>query len=241
MVTENQKELVLDEIRRHYEEQALPYYLANLGQFFQSNEIVLPPGTRFKAFLSDNFEDRLVVVQDPTVPARIAIALPGNREQIQQQLSGQIMSSPGRPPIEINRLPFSLIAAFCQRPAPGNRVYFRTIRPCRYVIAPVAPDSSFVEIGEQLRQSPPIGASVHTLSNEAKQEIYRRIAKWVESEGIDLEAIYVYERGSSHTSSNTRKQQVANALQRLLEAQDPELRRKIQVPGDIALTLMRME
>ena len=32
-----------------------------------------------------------------------------------------------------------------------------------------------------------------------------------------------------------------NALQRLIEAQDIELKKRIQIPGDIALVLMRIE
>ena len=214
MLTEDQEQLVLNEIRRHYGERALPYYLADLGQFFRSKELVPPPGTRFKDFLSEKFQDRLVVVQDPTVPARIAIALPDNREQVRQQLAGRFPFTPGRPPIEVNRLPFSLIAAFYQKPGSGNHVYYRTVRPCRYAIGPAAPDDSYVEVDEQFRQSIPTGMYVHALSNEVKQEIYRCIGEWVEAKGIDLETIYVYEKGTTSSSSINRRMPVSNALLR---------------------------
>ena len=129
MLSEDQKKLVIDEIKQHYSELTQPYYLAELGLFFRSNCIEIPDGIRLKDFLAKNFQDQLVIVQDPTVHARIAIATPDKRDQVREQLAGRFLTTPGQPPIEVNRLPFSLIAAFCQKPNFGNRVYFRAVRP----------------------------------------------------------------------------------------------------------------
>lgn len=233
--------MVINEIQRHYEERTQPYYLAELGQFFQSNGIEVPAGKRFKDFLSENLQSDLVVVQDPTVPAKIAIALVDNREQIQQQLEGRFEPAPGRPPIEVNRLPFSLIAAFCQKPVPGDRVYYRPVPPCRYVIATAAPDDSYVEIGEEFRQSVPGGTPVHAIPIGVRQEIYHRIDEWAAAQNINLKTIYMGERGRSPSSSANRGIPVSNALQRLIEAQEAGLRKSIRIPGDIALALMRLE
>ena len=241
MLSEDQKQVVVDEIQRHYSEQSHPYFLAELGQFFRSKNIEIPSGKRFKDFLAESFQGRLIVVQDPDVRARIAIAIPDLSEKVQEQLAGRFLSTPGRPAIEVNRLPFSLIAAFCQKPTPGLRVFYRMIRPSRYVIGSTAPDDSYVEIGENFLQPLLEGASVHELSTEVRQDIYRRISEWVAIQNVNLENIYVNERGSAPTLETNRRIKVANALQRLIEAQEPELRKKIQVPGDIALVLMRIE
>ena len=241
MLSKDKEQLVMNEILRHYEGRTKPYYLAELGQFFRSEGIEVPTGKRFKDFLSENFQSGLVIVQDPKIPARIAIALIDNRERVQQQLAGRFMSAPGRPPFEVNRLPFSLIAAFCQKPGPGDRVYYRTVRPFRYAIGSAAPDDSYVEIGEQFRQSVPEGTSVHGLPSEVKQEVYRRIDEWAAAQDINLETIYVGERGRSPSSGTNREIPISNALQRLIEAQEAELRKRIQIPGDIALALMRLE
>ena len=241
MLAEDKEQLVINEIQRHYKERVQPYYLAELGGFFRSEGIEVPTGKRFKDFLSENFPNRLVIVQDPTVPAKIAIALPDNRELVQQQLAGRFLPASGRPPIEVNRLPFSLIAAFGQKPGPGDRVYYRTVRPCRYAIGSVAPDDSYVEIGEQFRQSVPEGTSVHGLSSGVKQEVYRHIDDWAAAQDINLETIYVDERERSPSSGSNRGIPTSNALQRLIEAQEAELRKRIQIPGDIALALMRLE
>ena len=241
MLSEGNKQLVVDEIQKHYEEQAQPYYLAKLGQFLRSVEIEVPAGKRLKDFLTETFQDRLVVVQDSAVPARIAIAPPDNSEQVQEQLAGRFLPTPGRPPIEVNRLPFSLIAAFCQMPKSGLRVFYRTIRPSRYAIGLVAPDHTYIEIEDDFRQPVPEGTSIHELSMESKQGIYRRISEWAAIHNVNLEATYVNEKGGTSISGINRRIPISNALERLVEAQEPELRKRIHVPGDIALVLMRIE
>lgn len=100
---------------------------------------------QFKDFLAEKFRDRLVIVQDTLVPARIAIILPENQERVKEQLSGSFLSSPDRPPIETNRLPFSLVAAFCLSPDLSSRVYYRILPPSRYVMGTVAPDETNTE------------------------------------------------------------------------------------------------
>ena len=241
MLAEDKMQIVIDEIQKHYDEQTQPYYLAELGQFFKSKNIEIPAGKRFKDFLAESFRGRLVVVQDPDVPARIAIALPDKSEHVQEQLAGRFLTTPGRPPIEVNRLPFSLIAAFCQKPNPSLSVYYRTIRPTRYAIESLAPDSSYIEIADNFRLLVPEGMSIHELPNEFKQDIYRRISEWAAINSVNLEAIYVKEKGRTSISDINRRILISNALQRLIEAQEPELRKRVHIPGDIALLLMGIE
>ena len=241
MLTEDQAKVVLNEVQRHYQERSEPYYLAALGQFFRSKNVAVPAGKRFKDFLSETFRGRIEIVQDPLVPARIAIALPESREQVQQQLAGRMLTTPESPPIEVNRLPFSLIAAFYQQPESGNRVYYHTARPFRYVVALVPPDESFIEVDERFRQPLPVGMSIREISGDAKQEAYRRILEWAATKEIDLKTIYVRGEGRVPNGGTRRAPSISNALQRLIEAQEPGIRKRIQVPGDIALALMRME
>lgn len=240
MLSDDKRQLVIDEVQRHYDKEKQPYYLAELGQFFRSKNIEIPSGKQFKDFLAESFQSHLVVVQDPDVRARIAIALPDRSEQVQEQLAGRFSSTEGRPPIAVNRLPFSLIAAFCQKPTSGLRVFYRTIHPTRYVIASVAPDDFFVEIGETFRQHPPAGTSVHALPIEFRQDIYRRISEWAAIQNVNLEAIYVDEGRRTSIPRIDSRITISNALQRLIEAQEPEIRKRMYVPGDIALALMQI-
>ena len=241
LLTEDQSQMVLNEVRRHYQERSQPYYLSDLGQFFRSKDVAVPAGKRFKDFLSETFRGLMEIVQDPLVPARIAIALPENREQVQQQLAGRLLTTPDGPSIGVNRLPFSLIAAFYQKPESGNRVYYRTVSPFRYAIAEVPPDESFIEVDERFRQSLSVGMSLREISSDAKQETYRRIVEWAAAKAINLETISVRGEGRAPSAGTRRSLSISNALQRLIEAQEPGMRKRLQVPGDIALALMRME
>ena len=241
MISEEAKQFIISEVHEHYDKRAHPYYLAELGQFFRSNDIEIPTGRRFKDFLAENFQNSLVITQDPIVPAKIAIALPENYAQVQEQLAGRFAPSVGRHPIEVNRLPFSLIAAFCQWPSTGLQVYYRPVRPARYVVGSQPPDDSFVEIAEHFRHSLAEGVSIRDLTIEDKQAIYARISEWTSTQNVNLESIYIQTSGRSSTSGARSESLVSNALQRLIEAQEPDIRKMVQIPGDIALALMRIE
>ena len=215
MLSVEQEQKVIDEVRRHYSAKEKPYYLAEFGQFMLTEGIGVPPGQQLKKFLSDTFQGRLVVVQDPTVRAKIAIALPEDSEQVRQQLSGTTPSVPGGPQITYSRLPFSLILAFCQTPGEGSRVYYSIIRPYRYFVGTAAPSGFYREIGEQFRKPLPEGESARDLSNSVKQDIYFRIGKWATHEGIDLETLYIPERGQAPHPAGGQERR---SLQRITEA-----------------------
>ena len=187
MLSDDKLKLISDEIRSYYSVHTQPYYLSTLGEFLRSKDVVRPLGMRLKEFLTEFFASELIVVQDPTVNAKIAIALPDNQDQIKQQLAGQFPSSHGRAPIGVARLPFSLIAAFCQVPEAGQRVYYRTVRPCRYTISSVAPDDSYVEIGEHFLKSVPEGISIREFSYGAREDIYHSIGDWAAAQNVNLE------------------------------------------------------
>ena len=70
--------------------------------------------------------------------------------------------------------------------------------------------------------------------------IYERIDKWADANSIDQRDLY-YDSGKK-APVLTRQMGGAeeNALQRLIDAQEPELRGRIRIPGDIASALMRL-
>ena len=240
MTSHEADQLIIEAVQSHYEQYDSPYYLAELGNFFRSNNLEIPAGVRFKEYLISRFHSRLSVVQDPDNPARIAITPPDHQQRIQQLLAGQSTDSHDDFGIDYTRLPFALIAAFCQVPLPGTQVYFRLTRPFRYDNRVKAPDDEYADINEQFRPSSVAGKSVHYLSDNDKQTIYSNIKSWADHNSIDLRDIY-YDRGL-HLSGNAREHRDPkdNALQRLVDAQDPDLKQRIRIPGDIASTLMRL-
>ena len=229
-------QLVMDQVEKHYENSDSPYYLAELGLFFRSQNIEVPEGVQFKDYLKIRFNQRLIVVQDEKAPAKIAIATPEKAEIVERQLAGVGSDLPGSSRIDYARLPFSLVAAFCKIPQPGNRLYFRIRRPFQYRTSPDRPDDNYVEIEDQFRPTNLAGTAVREISLEAKRTIYQHIERWAEAHSIDLRTMY-FDLGTNLGGQYSRKAD-DNALQRLIDAQEPEMRNRIRIPGDIASTLM---
>ena len=109
------------------------------------------------------------------------------------------------------------------------------------MIASVAPDASYIEIDEKFRETTPQWVGVHQLSNEQKHDIFRLIGEWAVAKRLDLETIYRDERDRSQNYRANVATSGSNGLHRLIEAQEPDLRKRIQIPGDIALALMGLE
>ena len=234
----DEDQLIIDAVQSHYSENDTPYFLAELGVLFRSEEIAIPAGVRFKDYLKSRFHGQLVVVQDAENPARIAIAPLGKEEAVLKQLSTRILDAAPESPIDHSRLPLALVAAFCKIPPLGSQVYFRTTQPFRYETRPQAPSGDYIEIDDQYRPASLAGRSVYQLSHSDKQMIYESIEEWAAENAINLRDLYFdpFSRSAKHETAHVAGKE--NALQRLIDAQDPELRRRIKIPGDIASTLM---
>ena len=240
MVPNDADQLIIETVEEHYAEHDFPYYLSQLGKFFRSKDIQIPERVQFKDYLVSRFHGRLVVVQDPDHPAKIAIAPLDKQAIVQQQLMGQSSEPLDGATLDHSRLPFALVAAFCKIPLPGTQVYFHVSRPFRYETSMRAPDGNYVEIEENFRPSSLAGKPAHDLSHGDKQTVYQHIEKWADANSLDLRGLY-YDSGIKPTKSSMHPSQLEdNALQRLVDAQEPELKERIRIPGDIASTLMRL-
>ena len=240
MTSQNIDELVLKAVQAHYAEHNTPFYLAELGNLFRSHNVELPAGVRFKDYLSSRFHGRLAVIQDPEIPARIAIAEPERESAVRRQLSGQGIDLSEDSEVDYERLPIALIAAFCKVPLPNTRVYFRTTKPFRYETLMRPPDDSYVAIDDSFRPTSLAGKSVHALSLSDKQTIHASIEKWADTNAVDLRSLYYDRSPQKDQQARGRGEAAHNALQRLINAQEPELKGRIRIPGDIASTLMRL-
>ena len=234
--SQNEDQLIIGAVEEHYATHDSPYYLAELGKVFRSKDIEIPHGVRFKDYLKIQFQGRLVVVQDADNPERIAIAPPEKEYDVLQRLSGQYRDTPDDSSVDYERLPIALIAAFCKVPLPGAHVYFHIKPPFHYRTSTNAPDDSYVPIEDRFRLQSFEGKSVRELSDKDEQQIFQQIEKWAKEKSLDLRDLY-YDRNRRSTASP--KDSEGNALARLLNAQEPELRRRLRIPGDIADLLMR--
>lgn len=233
-------DLVIRTIQEHYDSHDSPFYLAALGELFRDNNIPIPDGVRFKDYLKIRFAERLVIVQDAENPARIAIAPPEKESQVREQLADQVSDRAEDSSIDHARLPFALIAAFCKATLPGAKLYFRVTRPFRYETGQTILDDDYIEIEDRFRPAHIVGQSVHKLSPQEKQTIYEHIDRWAVDKSLDLRKIY-YDRGArAREFRGDSDDPNGNALVRLINAQEPDLREHIRIPGDIAITLMQI-
>ena len=233
MSTSETDELILKAVVDHYREQDSPFYLADLGQFLQFRKIVIPDGSRLKDYLAANFQGRLVVIQDPETPARIAVATPDNLERVRRRLSKRSLSQRDDRGIAFERLPNSLVAAFCKIPPPNTDVYFRVVPPFRYDTFVYQPDHGYTLIGPEHRPSEFAGRTAAALTDNERRTIFGFIVNWAEANSIDLQSLYY-----DHPRRLKQTQEVRNALQRLIDAQDTDFRTRMKIPGDIAAILM---
>ena len=240
MSSENTDQEIIETVQNHYRDHDSPYYLSELGALFHLRNIDVPLGLRFKDYLAGRFHGTLVVVQDAETPAKIAIAPIEKEEIVRQQLSGVGSSRTDDSTIEYPRLPLALIAAFCKDPLPGERIYFRTAEPFRYETRVESPAGNYVEIDEQFRPRSLAGKSVHQLSPSEKQTIYSCIDAWAAMKSINVRNFYHDRRVGSAGQAGAVSGGMNNALQRLIDAQEPGMKARIRIPGDIVSTLMRL-
>lgn len=233
-------ELIIQEIERHYDNTDSPYLLADLGVFFREQKLEMPDGIQFKDYLRIKFNERLVVIQDEDTPARIAIAPHDRVAQVREQLSRSLSSQLDDSRVDYSRLPFALVAAFCKVPLPGTRLYFRITQPFRYETRARAPGDQYVEIEDRFRPHSLANKHTQEISYSDRRLIYNHIEKWAEEKGIDLRKLYYDIRPKATTPSGISGQTKTSALQRLVDAQEPELQTRIRIPGDIASILSRL-
>ena len=240
MPPDDMDQAILDSVIKHYESTDSPYYLAELGNFFRLNNFQIPEEIRFKDFLESRFQGCLVVVQDSHTPAKIAIATPENEGSVRQRLANHTENHFDNGTTNYSRLPFSLVTAFCKVPPPNMDVFFRVTTPFRYEIHTRAPDDNYVLIDQEFRPPELAGKSLQILSSTETQEVYAQIVRWASANGIDLRRLYFNYATASPKGPNGSNTKTHNALQRLIDAQEPALKSRINIPGDIASKLMEI-
>ena len=235
--TGNQDDPLIQAVENHYKDAPdRPLYASELGKTVREKGIHMPPGVTVLNYIRSMYEGRLCVVQDPDVPARIAIAQPNNQTKIAQLISGRGLVE-SAPETEFRRLPFALTAAFCRAPTKGKKLFFATRRPFRYVSEAAPPNSDYVEIEEDYQPPDLRGLDAHQLSEDQRLIVYSSIARWALAKNIRLSDFYVITPASTarntpiHSSSR-------NALERFIGAQDDDIKSRIKIPMDIAQLLM---
>lgn len=232
--------LILEEINRHYGENETPYYLAKLGDFIQSNDkIVLPSKTQLSDYIRIRFLESLSLIPHPKDSKILIVAPEAFRDTVKEKLSKSPQLNEDLE--SYSRLPNALFVAFCIDPPQGENIYFHTIRPFVYQVAAAPSDNYYIEIESEFRPAHIRGRHLSSLSREERGELQEQVKRWSERHSIDLQTLHYDKQDHRIPHRFARHDGSENALSRLIEAQDVNLRKRIKIPSDIAALLLTFE
>ena len=210
---------VLRRVDEHYKKTRMPLYLSALG-----HRLELPPGQSLRDLVKQHISDKLVIVEDPAVRERLAVARKGEEDNVRLGLS----ESSGR----ILRYPRALLVAFCMRIPQEEHMYYAYGEHPHFRRALTPPGPPFTEIDSDLRVEGFDARDPRRMPDEEKQKLLEQIETWAQRPEIPLCDLERYEPKVSVDSSMT-------ALDRFLAAQRPDVVPQILIPGDIAQILQR--
>jgi hypothetical protein len=223
-------------IRDHYEAHSTPLMLAQLGAEIRSNGYEIPGKIPLKEYLETQFGPAMPVVQNPDVRASVAVALPDNRAAIEQQIL-----SPGRKVLQaqeaLAKFPRSMLIAFCRSLPDNQRIFLRITPPVRYMISATPLSAPYVEIQDNYRMPGEQIYSIQELDDSKKVDLADRIARWLRDNEITPEKLFM----RTSVRPVTLRRGGSNSLERLLEAQSDDVKRKLLLPADIVALLLSHE
>jgi hypothetical protein len=218
---------IFDLVKAHYDVSSEPLFLSQLG--ILSRKEGLLTGARGSGGLKELLRalgDRVRVVPTAGKVGRDAVALPANAAQVERTLADGGRFDADR----FDALPRSLQIAFCVRTDDGERVFVETGRSYRYKKVPTGeePPAGMVLLDERFRLP---GLRLQDASPAKKGLLWEQFRDWCEAAGLSSDRFTDDRRPSQSRDFN--------ALRRLLDAQTPEVRAKLTIPGDIIELLLR--
>jgi hypothetical protein len=226
-----------ERVRRHYRATDKPLLLAELGVELRSAGVWPVEGDKrtLARALADSAPD-LAVLSDPGTPAYVVVTPKGEEERARKAFGAR------RRERLLRRLPRAVVLAFCADVGEGRRVYLRKTPPHRYSADPDSSDGWWpIEPGFR---SPGLFIDFNRPVGEGDAErLTQGMEAWAAQHSVDLDALAAAEAQSSArppaTVPDLPARTASNALERLCNAQPPELTARLVVPMDIALLLSR--
>jgi hypothetical protein len=235
---------ILATVEAHYRQWPdRPYYASELGKHIRDSGLHIPTGVTIINYIRSRLEGQLYVVQDPKVPARIAVATRANQERISSIIEGR-GKIPGLDELDFQKIQFALVAAFCRPPVEGKRLFFSIRRPFQYHVLTEAPQGDYIEITESDQPPDLRGVDVHKLNDEQRLDVYKHILRWAEKHEVDLRVFYISDH-SQHSQPHFSQTKAPapsgmNALERLVAIQDDDIKSRIKIPGDLIQILLKI-
>ena len=230
------KEKLISIVQAHYAAHRTPLLLARLGTELDKAD-AWPAGREqrnLKQLITDLATPDVDLVWDKRSPAYIAVATPDVRDavisQVEERLGVRSM------PVRLEDIARPVLLAFCID-AHGQPVYIRRSHPFRYEIGEVPADQAadFVLVDSEFRRPGLRVERLQALSATDKVDLTNRLQKWALAHGLVVQQFC--------KPDNENKESIdsgTTALDRLLNAQAPDVAQRLMIPADIAQILARL-
>jgi hypothetical protein len=226
-----------ERVRRHYQTTESPLLLADLGVELRNARIWPVDGDkRPLAHALAEIAPALTVLSDPGSKAFVVVTLKGEEDKAHRAFARR------RRERLLRRLPRAMILAFCATLEEGSAVYLCKTPPYRYSSGP-DPGAGWWPVEPEFRAPGLFIDFNRSVGAGNADRLMQGIEAWAERHGADLDALAAAEVRSPTRppvpNADFPVPTVANALERLCNAQPPELAKRLVVPMDIALLLSR--
>jgi hypothetical protein len=230
------KEKLISIVRAHYAAHTTPLLLARLGTELDRNDAwpVNRDQRSLKQLIADIAAPDVDTVRDKRSPAYIAVVTPDNRDAVIAQIEDKLGTKPVS--VRLEDVVRPALLAFCidSRDQP---VYIRRSSPFRYVIGEIPADQAadYVLVDAEFRRPGLRVDKLQTLSATDRADLANRLQKWALAHGVVVQQFYKPDNESKESIDSG-----TTALDRLLNAQTPDVAQRIMIPADIAQILARL-
>ena len=233
-MSEQARASVLDLVKRHYGKSSEPLFLSSVGQALRGQKLWPIDGEKrsLKDWLG-SLAPAVKVIADETSPARVAIVSAEKADIVEEKLLAR------RDMHLIGALARAVLLAFCVRGNDDHPVFLTRRPPFRYTL--VTPDNrdDYLAIPPQFRLPGLLLQPVAKMPTADVASLGANIRGWAEAEGVALDHFTKERADQSTTAIEDVAVGTMSALDRLLQAQRPDVRNLLVVPADIAVLLSR--
>lgn len=226
------KEIVL----AHYSGTRTPFLLSHLGALIEKEDAwPTDQGQRsLKQLIRDYFGTDLQIVWDKRSPAFVAVVTPDVRSDVEAQIAERLGSKEPTH-VRLEDIARPVLLAFCVN-VHNDPVYVRRVRPFRYEIGNIPADraSEYVVVEAEYRRPGLRVEHPHLLPLTERRDLEGLIQKWMAVHGLQIGQFSKLDQAEEDPDPGK------TALDRLLEAQTPEVAQRLLIPADIAQILTRI-
>lgn len=231
-------------VKEHYEKGGNTLLLSDLGLLVAESKLRPDDGDRRSLREIAEAVPDLSLISDEDSNSYIIVVMKGDEARAEAALVERHQRR------FLRRLPRALLLAFTLDMADGQKMAVQLQPKLVFQGGPEVAEG-WIEIDADLRLPGMDVGSVQELDAKSVKELESRIRAWCDRRKIDPESLSrspagprkaerLYRSTHAHYSDSQPGGVTLTALERLYQAQEPEIARRMTIPIDIALVLTRM-